>query len=56
MSQDTDAKIPDAITQRIIQEEAVRHAAKEGGTTTLEAILARISAEVTKQAARRSVR
>ena len=53
MSQETDATRPDAITQRIIREEAMRHAAEEGGTTTLEAILARISAEVTKQAARK---
>ena len=53
MSQETDATRPDAITQRIIREEAMRHAAEERGTTTLEAILARVSAEVTKQAARK---
>jgi hypothetical protein len=40
-----------AIAHYIVEEDAKRHSAAHGSRSTLEAILARISAEVTKQAA-----
>lgn len=43
----------DAIAEYLIHQEALRQAADHGDTATMEAILARISAEVTKQAAKK---
>ena len=43
----------DAITEYLIHQEAMRQAADNGDINTLEAMLARISAEVTKQAAKK---
>jgi hypothetical protein len=47
----------DAMTARLLHREALRHAAEELNTTSgsgLEGVLARISAEVTAEAARRA--